>query len=127
VSTAPDAAIDAYAVQIAALERFQAKWRPVRVKKTRQIKNLEPRFDSIETERALGRQDPKHELTVSTLACVFTLALVLEQVRGNSRDPERCVAARFESLSCGRRDRGDAAQGLAIPTHLQSTSRSCKF
>jgi hypothetical protein len=27
------------------LERFQAKWRPVRVKKTRQIKNLEPRFD----------------------------------------------------------------------------------
>src|ERR1700692_230225 len=36
------------------LERFQAKWRPVRVKKTRQIKNLEPRFDSIETEKALG-------------------------------------------------------------------------
>jgi hypothetical protein len=30
------------------LERFQAKWKPVRVKKTRQIKNLEPRFDSIE-------------------------------------------------------------------------------
>jgi hypothetical protein len=36
------------------LERFQAKWKPVRVKKTRQIKNLEPRFDSIETEKALG-------------------------------------------------------------------------
>ena len=44
------------------LERFQAKacpgldpgWRPVRVKKTRQIKNLEPRVDSIETERALA-------------------------------------------------------------------------
>jgi len=35
------------------LERFQAKWRPVRAKKTRQIKNLEPRFDSIETEKAL--------------------------------------------------------------------------
>jgi hypothetical protein len=28
-------------------------WKPVRVKKTRQIKNLEPRFDSIETEEAL--------------------------------------------------------------------------
>jgi hypothetical protein len=28
-------------------------WRPVRVKKTRQIKNLEPRFDSIETKKAL--------------------------------------------------------------------------
>jgi hypothetical protein len=34
------------------LERFQAKWTPVRVKKTRQIKNLEPRFDSIEAEKA---------------------------------------------------------------------------
>jgi hypothetical protein len=33
------------------LERFQAKWKPVRVEKTRQIKNLEPRFDSIEVER----------------------------------------------------------------------------
>ena len=35
------------------LERFPAKWRPVRVKKTRQIKNLEPRSDSIGTETAL--------------------------------------------------------------------------
>jgi hypothetical protein len=38
----------------ATLGRFQAKWRPVRVKKTRQIKNLEPRFDSIEAEKALA-------------------------------------------------------------------------
>ena len=35
------------------LERFRAKWTPVRVKKTRQITNLELRFDSIETEKAL--------------------------------------------------------------------------
>jgi hypothetical protein len=35
------------------LERFQAKRTPVRVKKTRQIKNLEPRFDSIESEKRL--------------------------------------------------------------------------
>src|SRR5664279_773471 len=34
-------------------ERFQAKWKPVRAKKTRQMKNPEPRFDSIETEKAL--------------------------------------------------------------------------
>jgi hypothetical protein len=33
--------------------RFQAKWKPVRVKKTRQIENPEPRFDSIEAEKAL--------------------------------------------------------------------------
>jgi hypothetical protein len=29
-------------------ERFQAKWKPVRVKKTHQVKNLEARFDFIE-------------------------------------------------------------------------------
>ena len=39
-------------------ERFQAKWRPVRVKKTRQIEKLEPRFDSIETEKALALAAP---------------------------------------------------------------------
>jgi hypothetical protein len=35
------------------IERFPAKWTPVRVKKTRQIKNLEPRSDSIGTEKVL--------------------------------------------------------------------------
>jgi hypothetical protein len=38
------------------LKRFQAKWKPVRVKKTRQIMNLEPRFDSIEAEKALDER-----------------------------------------------------------------------
>ena len=37
----------------ALLERFRAKWIPVRVKKMRQNKNLEPRSDSIGTEMAL--------------------------------------------------------------------------
>src|ERR1700761_9593264 len=36
------------------LERFRAKWTPVRVKKTRQNKKLEPGSDSIRTVRALG-------------------------------------------------------------------------
>ena len=35
------------------LERFRAKWKPVRVKKTRRNKRLEPGFDSIKTEMAL--------------------------------------------------------------------------
>src|ERR1700689_1410562 len=35
-------------------ERFRAKWIPVRVKKTRQNRNLEPRSDSIGTEKALA-------------------------------------------------------------------------
>jgi hypothetical protein len=34
-------------------KRFPAKWVPVRIKKTRQIKNLEPRSDSSGTEMAL--------------------------------------------------------------------------
>ena len=37
------------------LERFPAKWTPVRVKKTRQTRNPEPRSDSIGTEKALGK------------------------------------------------------------------------
>src|SRR6476660_7562148 len=35
-------------------KRFPAKWTPVRVKKTRQNKNREPRSDSIGAEKALG-------------------------------------------------------------------------
>ena len=38
---------------IAALERFPAKWIPVRVKKTRQNKKESLRSDSIGTEKAL--------------------------------------------------------------------------
>src|SRR5476649_2829285 len=55
-------------LRTAAPERFQAKacpaldagWRPVRVKKTRQTNNLEPRFDSIEAEKALVDRPPNH-------------------------------------------------------------------
>src|SRR6202035_3727610 len=37
------------------LERFRAKWIPVRVKKTRQNKRLEPGSDSIRTDKALRK------------------------------------------------------------------------
>ena len=36
------------------LERFRAKWIPVRVKKTRQNKKLEPGSDFIKAEKALA-------------------------------------------------------------------------
>ena len=52
------------------IERFPAKWRPVRVKKTRQIKNLELRSDSIGTENALEAHSvdaPPPELNASVL------------------------------------------------------------
>jgi hypothetical protein len=41
------------------VERFQAKWIPVRVKKTRQNKKVEPRSDSIGMEEALASL-PRH-------------------------------------------------------------------
>src|ERR1700752_4358617 len=40
------------------LERFRAKWTPVRVKKTRQNKRLEPGSDSIRTDKALDGRNP---------------------------------------------------------------------
>jgi hypothetical protein len=45
--------------RLARLEHFQAKWTPVRVKKMRQYKDLEPRSDSIGTEKALERDAEK--------------------------------------------------------------------
>ena len=42
------------ALKFATLERFRAKWKPVRVKKTRQDKRLEPGFDSIKGGMALA-------------------------------------------------------------------------
>jgi hypothetical protein len=38
-------------------ERFRAKWIPVRVKKTRQNKRLEPDSDSIRIDKALADFD----------------------------------------------------------------------
>jgi hypothetical protein len=41
------------------LGRFRAKWLPVRVKKTRQNKRLEPGSDSIRTDMALAADQMK--------------------------------------------------------------------
>src|SRR5580698_7292316 len=55
-STEPGPGAPAFggAVSSRSLERFRAKWIPVRVKKTRQNKNLEPGSDSIRTGKALA-------------------------------------------------------------------------
>jgi hypothetical protein len=45
----------------APMERFQAKWIPVRVKKTRQSKKLEPGSDSIRTEIPLAAAGPSRK------------------------------------------------------------------
>src|SRR5260370_13898699 len=58
------------------LERFQAKWKPVRIKKTRQIRSLESRFESIETEKALGSRRASKAITlmISMMQGVLGLA-----------------------------------------------------
>jgi hypothetical protein len=58
--------------QVERLKRFPAKacpgldpgWVPVRARKTRQIKNREPRFDSIETEKALAAEPPRESAQI---------------------------------------------------------------
>jgi hypothetical protein len=56
------------------LERFRAKWTPVRVKKTRQSKRLEPGSDLIRTDRALTTDRRNILLTGTALAIASVLA-----------------------------------------------------
>ena len=72
------------------LEHFQAKacpaldagWKPVPVDKTRQINNLEPRFDSTETEKA--QDAPPSE---ARLVALLLLAIALGLIAGSYLDP----------------------------------------
>jgi uncharacterized membrane protein len=54
-------------------------WTPVRVKKTRQIRNLEPRFDSIETEKALviGHAQKVLETAVNRYVVLYLATLIV--------------------------------------------------
>src|SRR5713101_6184950 len=73
-------------------------WRPVRVKKTRRIKNLEPRFDSIEKDKARAIEQahsaPIRMRKSGTHSCrmdsVFGL---LGSSTPGSRPRARCLAA----------------------------------
>ena len=71
------------------VERFRAKWSPVRVKKTRQIKNLEPRFDSIETEKALI---VKFQICAESISKMSRgIALRYDEIFARSRNPFTAV------------------------------------
>jgi hypothetical protein len=70
-----------------AARAFSSEVKPVRVKKTRQIKNLEPRFDSIETEKAL--------VSVKPVKQRFCLANV-----GDLKALRECPVHRFKDLPC---------------------------
>ena len=59
----------------AAAIAFSSEVEPVRVKKTRQIRNLEPRFDSIETEKALAPEMP-HSISIALFSAQGLLRTV---------------------------------------------------
>src|SRR5882724_2392094 len=78
------------------LERFQAKWAPVRVKKTRQNKKIRDEFDSTQFKKALGRR-----LRAALLAGVIG-------VLGFSAPPEFGALAQTPSGSAVGRPSGAA-------------------
>jgi len=65
----PDEVGEGVFEQGAHLERFRAKWMPVRVKKTRQNNNLELRSDSIRTDYALVSREENRRQQQSKAAC----------------------------------------------------------
>src|ERR1700733_13188344 len=69
--------------KLTVLERFRAKWIPVRVEKTRQTKRLEPGSDSIRTDKALVRPiaDSANIGRMRTLRWIF-VAVVLAAAIG---------------------------------------------
>jgi hypothetical protein len=71
----------------ARLERFPAKWIPVRVKKTRQNKKESLRSDSIGTEKALGNAQ------VITRCGAGATSIVGKDFRPRSHRRARCCAA----------------------------------
>ena len=60
-----------WALPTRSTERFPAKWMPVRVKKTRQKKEPEPRSDSIGTERALAAKFTLVHVPIALAACIL--------------------------------------------------------
>jgi fucose 4-O-acetylase-like acetyltransferase len=63
-------------------QRFQATWRPVRIRKTRQVDNAESDFDSIEMEKAQDTTPSEARLVVLLL-----LAIALGLIAGSYLDP----------------------------------------
>src|SRR5439155_5729746 len=102
------------------LERFQAKWIPVRVKKTRQNKKIEPRSDSIGTEKALAQSGYRFSLATNAERVCAEIMLQKTVTRGASR-PRRDSSGRTRACrpppatsaharrACGRRRRPGCA------------------
>jgi hypothetical protein len=90
------------------LGRFQAKWEPVRARQTPKIRNPEPRFNSIETEKATG-VDRNHMFRIIVLSAITVLSVRVSAANAESRSPgsprspgeiaaaSRLIAERHES------------------------------
>src|SRR6188768_3798468 len=104
------------------LEHFPAKWRSVRVKKTRQTNNPEPRSDSIGTEKApaRARSDPADAIAIRGASDSLPYQrhahrparrLVQSAARGASRHQPVCAEAPEARSRLVAADAGQSAQG----------------
>jgi hypothetical protein len=94
-----------WAIPTRSLERFPAKWMPVRVKKTRQKKEPEPRSDSIGTERAPAAKFTLVHVPIALAACI--LQWFGDKVFGNAEFDLMialgiAVGASFETIRTSR-------------------------
>src|SRR5262245_39440184 len=106
------------------LERFRAKWIPVRVKKTRQNKNLEPGSDSIRTEKALAGGalvfEDRAEQFPALAVELHHLQLLVDAivVRRGVGDDARQVQVELDVLEAGRLLH-DVLAGQIVAARLQ--------
>src|SRR5882724_2473625 len=100
-----------------AVERFPAKWTPVRVKKTRQNKKIERDRDLIQNERALDER-----LTAEALRSVYEhCRIMLQATHGLARKASRprppsvpaCRVSHDSRSPPGYRQDGDSRREIA--------------
>jgi hypothetical protein len=105
------------------LERFRAKWVPVRVKKTRQIKKLERVCDSIRSERALL---PQAALIVAAGLIFLINPVAAQQPTSAQRDAIRASCRSDYEAHCASIPPGGQASLSCLQKNMASLSQSCQ-
>jgi pimeloyl-ACP methyl ester carboxylesterase len=96
-------------------ERFRAKWRPVRVKKTRQNKNPKPGSDSIRSGRALARAQSEQRASAGVV-----LLHGIANVPWSLRKLERALRiSGFATLNLSYASRKKPLEKLAEDIHVE--------
>ena len=98
----------------------------VRAMKARVVEFLTKPFRDQELD-AIEVAIERARIRASNPAGGFTLALVLEQLRRNSRDLERCVAEHCENLELRSERPERCGVGDSLFLHISSRRRSSKF